>query len=47
MGGNEQPLSFHSNAVTPSVSMVTDNSISSFCQSDGSYQTKGMGKNGS
>lgn len=28
VGGNEQPFSFHSNTLTQSVSMATDNSIS-------------------
>lgn len=28
VGGNEQPFGFHSNTLTQSVSMATDNSIS-------------------
>lgn len=37
VGGDEQPLSFHSNTPTRSVSMATDNSISWFSLSEGSF----------
>lgn len=37
VGGDEQPLSFHSNTLTQSVSMATDNSIS---RSEGSYHAE-------
>lgn len=43
VGGNELLLSFHSNILTQSVSIATDNSISWFSLSEGSCQKEGKG----